>query len=92
MEKGVEPPPEVKRLQLIEEELQVTVDPNRRRELWAEVIRKHSENMWIIPLNERGIGIGILANNFRNVPERAVSSWIVMTPGNLNPETFFIEK
>ena len=91
-QKGIEPPPEVKRLQQIEEILQVTVDPEKRRTLWAEVIRSHAENMWIIPLTERGIGIGILSNNFRNVPERATSSWIIMTPGNLNPETFFIQK
>ncbi|MCZ6635565.1 MAG: ABC transporter substrate-binding protein [bacterium] len=90
--KGVEPPPEVKRLQEIEEELQVTVDAQRRRALWAEVIQSHAENIWIIPLIERTIGIGVLAENFRNVPEEAVSSWIVMTPGNLNPETFFIKK
>ena len=91
-EKGVEPPPEVKRLQHIEEHLQITVDPEKRRRLWAEVIRSHAENMWIIPLTERSIGIGVLADNFRNVPERATASWIVMTPGNLNPETFFIKK
>lgn len=91
-EKGIEPPPDVKRLQQIEEILQVTVDPEKRAALWAEVIQKHAENLWIIPITERGIGIGILANNFRNVPERAVSSWIIMTPGNLNPETFFIKK
>jgi len=91
-EKGVEPPPEVKRLQNIEAHLQITVDPEKRRQMWAEVIRSHAENMWIIPLTERSIGIGVLANNFRNVPERATASWIVMTPGNLNPETFFIKK
>ena len=91
-QKGIEPPDNVKRLQEIEEILQVTVDPEKRRALWTEVIQSHAENMWIIPLTERGIGIGVLANNFRNVPEQAVSSWIIMTPGNLNPETFFIKK
>ena len=36
------------------------------------------------------IGIGVLGKNFRNVPERAISAWTIMTPGNLNPETFYI--
>lgn len=90
--KGIKPPPEVAKLQEIEEHLQVTVSSDLRRKLWKEVIRSHAENMWIIPLTERGIAIGVLANNFRNVPERATSSWIVMTPGNLNPETFFIKR
>ena len=56
------------------------------------MIRSHAENMWVIPLTERRIAIGVLADNFRNVPERAVASWITMTPGNLNPETFFWRK
>jgi peptide/nickel transport system substrate-binding protein len=91
-EKGVKPPADVQRLQQIEAELQVTIDPERRRVLWAEVTRSHADNMWIIPLTERSTSIGVLANNFRNVPERATASWILMTPGNLNPETFFIKK
>jgi peptide/nickel transport system substrate-binding protein len=91
-ERGIEPPPEVKRLQAIEEELQVTIDVDRRKVLWKEVVRSHAENVWIIPTTERGTSIGVLSDNFRNVPERAVASWITMTPGNLNPETFFIKK
>ncbi|MDA0711115.1 MAG: ABC transporter substrate-binding protein, partial [bacterium] len=91
-DKGIEPPAGIKRLQKIEEILQVTVDKDKRSKLWSEVIQMHAENLWIIPLTERGTGIGVLANNFRNVPEHAVSSWIIMTPGNLNPETFFIKK
>ncbi len=91
-QRGIEPPPEVKRLQSIEKELQITIDKVRRNELWLEVVRSHAENVWIIPTTERGTAIGVLANNFRNVPERAVASWITMTPGNLNPETFFIKK
>ena len=91
-ERGVEPPPEVQRLQSIEEELKVTIDRGRRDRLWSEVVRSHAENVWIIPTTERGTSIGVLSDNFRNVPERAVASWITMTPGNLNPETFFIRK
>jgi peptide/nickel transport system substrate-binding protein len=91
-ERGVEPPPHIQRLQKIEEQLQVTVDMDKRNALWSEVVRSHAENVWIIPTTERGTSIGVLANNFRNVPERAVASWITMTPGNLNPETFFIKK
>jgi len=91
-ERGEEPPLDVQRLQSIEKELQITIDQDRRNELWTEVVRSHAENVWIIPTTERGTSIGVLANDFRNVPERAVSSWITMTPGNLNPETFYIRK
>ena len=41
-------------------------------------------------MTERVARIGVLANNFRNVPERAIAGFVIMTPWNLNPETFFI--
>lgn len=87
---GVEPPPEVKTLQKTEAELQITFDTERRAELWRRVVRSHAENVWIIPTTERHEAIGVLGKNFRNVPERALSAWTIMTPGNLNPETFYI--
>lgn len=89
--RGVEPPPEVKALQQLESDLLVTTDPARRRQLWEQVIRSHAENLWVIPTTEKPIQIGVLANNFRNVPERAYASFVTMTPGNLNPETFYFE-
>ena len=33
--------------------------------------------------------IAVIKNNFRNVPEHAVSDWIFMSPGNLDPAQFF---
>ena len=33
-----------------------------------------------------------LTNNFRNVPENAVTDWIYMSPGNLDPPQFFFKK
>ena len=88
-ERGEEPPPEVKRLQEIQGILSVTVDMRERQELWKEVIRIHAENMYVIPLVTQGKQIGVLSNRFGNVPDRALSSWVAMTPGYLNPETFF---
>ena len=59
-------------------------------ELWRRVVESHAENVWFIPMTERVARIGVLANNFRNVPERAIAEFVMMTPGNLNPEIFFI--
>jgi peptide/nickel transport system substrate-binding protein len=89
--RGVEPPPEVKRLQQIHELLEVTTDAGKRKALWREVVRSHAENVWVIPITERSTAIGVLAERFRNVPLRTTASWILMSPGNLNPETFFIK-
>ncbi|MFW6152505.1 MAG: ABC transporter substrate-binding protein [Verrucomicrobiota bacterium] len=90
--RGVEPPDEVKRLQEIGEQLYMTADPEKQKQLFREVTRLHAENMWVIPIKEKAIGPGVCANNFRNVPERGTRSWVLMTPGNMNPETFFFRK
>ena len=87
--RGAEPPPEVKRLQEIQSIMSVTVDRGERQRLWREVIANHAENMWVIPLVTQGSQIGVLSDDFGNVPERAISSWVTMTPGYLSPETFF---
>ena len=34
----------------------------------------------------------VVKNNFRNVPETAVTDWIFMSPGNLDPSQFFFKK
>jgi len=34
----------------------------------------------------------VVKNNFRNVPENAVTDWIFMSPGNLDPSQFFFKK
>jgi len=91
-EQGEEPPAEVKRLQEIQSILSVTVDKQERQRLWKEVIRMHTEHMWVIPLVTQGKQIGVLSNRFGNVPDRGLSSWVTMTPGYLNPETFFMKQ
>ena len=36
--------------------------------------------------------ITVVKNTFRNVPEQAVTDWIYMSPGNLDPAQFFWKK
>ena len=79
----------MQRLQKLQEILSVTVDANERKRLWLEVMRNHAENLWVIPLVAQSTSIGVVSNDFGNVPEQGVASWVAMTPGYLNPETFF---
>jgi peptide/nickel transport system substrate-binding protein len=88
-ERGIEPPPEVKRLQQLQAILSVTVDADERKRLWQEVMRNHAENLWVIPLVSQATSIGVVSNDFGNVSERGVASWVAMTPGYLTPETFY---
>ena len=87
----MEPPPEVKRLQQLQARMSVTVDKAARQEMWREVIRNHAENVWVIPLVRASSDIGVLSHGFGNVPRRGLASWVVMTPGYLNPETFYFK-
>ena len=48
--------------------------------------------MWVIPLVSQGKVLGVLRNDFGNVPQRAIASWIAMTPGYLNPEAFYLRR
>ena len=55
----------------------------------AEAVRNHAENVWQILIVGPQIASGVLLNEFRNVPVKGLYSWVVYTPGNQNPETFF---
>ena len=43
----------------------------------------------MIPLVSQATSIGVVSNDFGNVSEQGVASWVAMTPGYLNPETFY---
>jgi peptide/nickel transport system substrate-binding protein len=90
--KGTEPPPKVRRIQQIQGELYGATNQEDRNRLFREMFRSYAENMWVIPISERAVQVGVCAQNFRNVPETGTYSWVLMTPGNLNPETFFFKR
>ena len=90
--KGRQPPPAVRRLQKIYEELNRTSDVAKGRRLMAEAVRNHAENVWQILMVGPRIVSGVLLNEFRNVPINGLYSWVVYTPGNQNPETFYFAR
>ena len=51
-----------------------------------------SINMWNIGIVGGLPYIQIVKNNFRNVPEKAVSDWLLLTPGNTNVEQYFFKQ
>jgi peptide/nickel transport system substrate-binding protein len=48
-----------------------------------------SENLWFIGTVGVLPHVGVVKNNFRNVPENAISDWLQQTPGNTNIEQYF---
>jgi peptide/nickel transport system substrate-binding protein len=89
---GIEPPAEVKRIQRIFELIKTTNDVNKQKKLMAELVRIHADSVWYISVNGSASFIGVVKDNFRNVPLKAFGSWVVYTPANQNPEQFFFKK
>jgi peptide/nickel transport system substrate-binding protein len=87
-EQGEEPPAEVQR----QYELYDLIKGATAEELPAlaeEFFDNASENLWFIGTVGVLPHVGVVKNNFRNVPENAVSDWLQQTPGNTNVEQYF---
>lgn len=91
-ESGVEPPEEVKGFQKIYELMQATDDREVQKKLMAELVIKHDDSVWYMPLMQTAPYVGIAKNEFRNVPVEGVGSFITYCPGHFNPEQFFFKR
>lgn len=92
---GVEPTGNFKKAILLYDEAIKTTNPAKRLTLAKEIIRLNSENLWTIGtvgLAPATMGIGVVKNNFRNVPEKALSDVTLTSPGNTHPEQYFFAK
>jgi peptide/nickel transport system substrate-binding protein len=74
------------------DQLKATTDPAKQVELGKQIIKLESDNLWAIGTVGAVPSIAVVKNNFRNVPENAVTDWIFMSPGNLDPSQFFFKK
>ena len=63
--------------------------PDALPDLATEFFEKSSENLWFIGTVGNLPHVGVLKNNFHNVPEAAISDWLQLTPGNTAPEQYF---
>lgn len=87
-----EPPPEGSPERLAYDlyaRVKATPDQDELIELMKEIIRLNVENLWYIGTVGDMPHIVIVKNDFRNVPEVAVSDWLQKTPGNTWPEQYF---
>lgn len=72
-----------------------TPDSRERLRLAEEIVRLNSENLWSIGtvgLAPATMGIGVVKNNFRNVPQKALSDVTLYSPGNTHPEQYFFKR
>jgi peptide/nickel transport system substrate-binding protein len=87
---GTEPVGEdARRLVDIWNEINVTIDMDRRKELMDEVFYICAYNLWPITVVGGGLVPCVVKNDFRNVPESATLAWPIYSPRPWNPEHFF---
>jgi len=91
-EKGEKPTGDILKLFELYDKAKSTRNKEERARLAKEILRLNAENIW----NIGSVGclphLGIVKNNFRNVPEEAISDWLQLTPGNTYPEQYFIKQ
>jgi peptide/nickel transport system substrate-binding protein len=89
---GEEPPGDLAKVQELYDEIKVTVDSKKQQELFRQILELNKENLWVIGIATAPPEIVVVKNNFRNVPEQAVSDWHLLTPGATAPEQYFIKQ
>lgn len=74
------------------DELKQVATMEERVALFDEMLKLNMENLWVIGTLSAPPLIGVISNDFRNVPEEGVYSWIMHSPKNFYPEQFFFEQ
>jgi len=85
---GEEPPEAAKRQYELYDMIKGAT-PEELPALAEEFFDNASENIWFIGTVGDLPAVGVVKNNFRNVPDSAVSDWLQQTPGNTNIEQYF---
>ncbi|MEZ4863011.1 MAG: ABC transporter substrate-binding protein [Caldilineaceae bacterium] len=87
-ELGEEPPAEVAAQYALYDQIKGAT-PEELPALAEQFFDRASEELWFIGTVGSLPHVGVVKNNFRNVPENAVSDWLQQTPGNTNIEQYF---
>jgi peptide/nickel transport system substrate-binding protein len=68
-----------------------SVDPAEQLKIGKELVRMSSEGLWTIGTVGMVPELVVVKNNFRNVPEKTVSDWLIMTPGTTDPAQYYFD-
>lgn len=87
---GEKPTGDIRKVLDFYENLLTASTQEERIEAGQNILRLHDKNLWEIGLVSFPTPC-VVKNNFRNVPEKALYSYILRAPGYLYPEQFFIK-
>lgn len=89
--RGEKPPPAMVQCIDLFREVERAVEDIEQIRLFRRIIDLNRENLWVIGTVGQLPPIFIVQNSFRNVPEVAVASWPLRTPGATAPECYAID-
>ncbi|MCD6318271.1 ABC transporter substrate-binding protein [Candidatus Aerophobetes bacterium] len=87
---GEQPTGDIRKVLNFWEELVSAPNQEVRIQAGQNILALHDKNLWQIGLLAYPTPI-VVKSYFRNVPEKAVYSWILRAPGYVYPEQFFIK-
>jgi peptide/nickel transport system substrate-binding protein len=86
------PTPEMQRANDLFEKAKLTTDRDAQVRLFRQIMDICAEELWAIGTVGELPAVFLVKDDFRNVPEVAVSGWSFRTPGNTAPECYAIER
>ena len=89
---GTEPTGDLRKVQELYDQIKDTADTEKQKALFRQILELDKENLWCIGVCTAPPEIVVVKNNFRNVPEQAISDWHLLTPGATSPEQYFFKK
>ena len=89
---GEEPPEDIARQYALYDKIRGATNKADLDKYAQEFIDYASEQLWSIGIVGILPHVGVVKENFRNVPEDAISDWLQQTPGNTTPEQYFIRQ
>ena len=94
-EKGAFPPPPdnpVWQSFHLYDQLNRAVTTDEQKRLVREMLDIATDQLWTINIGRAPPYLAVVSNSFKNVPDKAVYTYDFLSPGNLSPELFFINK
>jgi peptide/nickel transport system substrate-binding protein len=91
--KGEEPPPPAKKQAELYDQIKITAEEAKQKDLMRQLLDISAEQFWIMGISTPGEGYGIVKSNFKNVAKQMFSSGQEYSnPGASMPEQYFIQK
>jgi len=89
--KGQKPEGPLAQAQELFSQFKATIDPAKQVELGKQISQLAHQNLWTISTVGGLPSIPVIKNSMANVPDMAVTDWIYMSPGNLDPSQFYFK-